>query len=197
MADADRRRELRAGLRRARRALGPVERQVASRQIARALAAAGWLRPGRRVAGFVATAEEIDTAPVLAAARARGCELYLPRLTHWRSGRMTLSPIGPRRRVNRYGIPEPATTERIGARWMHVVLVPLVGVDRLGNRLGMGAGFYDRVLAFRRLRGAWHGPRLVGVAHSVQQVDELPAGDHDVPLDALVTERGITFFRRR
>lgn len=148
------------------------------------------------MAGFVSTPEEIDSAPALAAARARGCELYLPRLTHWRSGRMALAPIGPRRRLNRYGIPEPDTPDRIGARWAHLVLVPLVGADRRGNRLGMGAGFYDRALEFRRLRGPWRGPRLVGIAHSVQLVDELPAAAHDIPLDALVTERGITLFRR-
>lgn len=197
MADADERRELRARLRRARRALSGAERREAAQRIARALAATGWLRRGRRVAGFVATTEEIDTTPSLAAARARGCELYLPRLTHWRAGRMALSPIGPRRRLNRYGIPEPDTTGRVGARWMQLVLVPLVGVDRAGNRLGMGAGFYDRLLAFRRLRRSWRGPRLVGVCHSAQLVEHLPARSHDVPLDALLTERGLTFFRRR
>ncbi len=196
MPDAERRRELRTSLRRARRALAPAERHSASLAIARALDASGWLRPGLRVAGFVSTPEEIDSAPILAAARTRGCALFLPRLTHWRSGRMVLAPIGPRRRINRYGIPEPDTPDRVGARWMNIVLVPLVGVDHQGHRLGMGAGFYDRVLAFRRLRGAWRGPRLVGIAHSVQQVDGLPAAAHDVPLDALVTERGITLFRR-
>ena len=196
MPDSAIRRALRSSLRRARLQLpGPARRDAAER-IARQLSATGWLRPGLRIAAFISTPEEIDATPCILRAVDRGGIVFLPRVTQWRSGRMSFSPVGPRRRINRYGIPEPDTPHRLGARWMQIVLVPLVGVDAAGNRLGMGAGFYDRALGFRRWRTHWRGPRLVGIAHSIQQVDSIPAAPHDIPLDAVITERGVTLFRR-
>ena len=75
---------------------------------------------------------------------------------------------------------------------LDVVLVPVVGYDRRGNRLGMGAGFYDRALR-RRLdaRRAWRRPRLVGVAFACQELPGIAASPWDVPLDLIVTEQGI------
>jgi 5-formyltetrahydrofolate cyclo-ligase len=74
-----------------------------------------------------------------------------------------------------------------------VVLVPLLGVDRSGTRLGQGGGHYDRTLA--ALRAA--GPVLaVGVAWDCQRVDALPADPWDAPLDALATPSGWYDFRR-
>jgi 5-formyltetrahydrofolate cyclo-ligase len=93
-----------------------------------------------------------------------------------------------RQRPNRLGIAEPEGSRMIGARWLDVVFLPLVGFDARGVRLGMGGGFYDRAFAFRRWRTAWHAPRLVGVAYAFQQVESLTAAAHDVRLDAVVTE---------
>jgi len=63
-----------------------------------------------------------------------------------------------------------------------IILAPLVGFTRRGDRLGQGAGHYDR--AFIRYPGAWR----VGIAWSVQEVDTLPADPWDVPLHAIATE---------
>ncbi len=109
---------------------------------------------------------------------------------------MSFAPAGGRLRRNVFGIPEPSTPRRLSARWMQFVLVPLVAYDDRGARLGMGGGYYDRALAWRRHRCAWHGPRLVGIAHSTQRVDRIAALTHDVGLDAVITERGITLFPR-
>ena len=57
--------------------------------------------------------------------------------------------------------------------------------------MGMGGGFYDRTLAFRRSREHWIKPQLIGVAHSCQQHPGLPRQPWDVPLDAIITERDI------
>ncbi len=191
---------VRAALRREararRRALSPVERRVAALAIAGHLAASGWLRPGLRVAGYLATPEEINVSACLAIALRRGAEVWLPRLESARAGRMHFAPAaGPMRR-NVYGIPEPTHARRIAARWMQLVLVPLVAIDTSGTRLGMGGGFYDRALAWRRLRRRWSGPRLVGIAHSSQCVARIPPLPHDIRLDALLTERGLTLFRK-
>lgn len=69
-----------------------------------------------------------------------------------------------------------------------VVLTPLVAYDRRGGRLGFGGGYYDRTLAELRKE---KGILAVGVALSVQEVDELPREAHDQALDWVVTEEGM------
>lgn len=96
--------------------------------------------------------------------------------------------------ANRFGIPEPLTSEEIAPAQIDLVLMPLVGFAADGARLGMGAGFYDRAFEFRRGQPDLP-PRLVGVAYGVQEVDELPVDDWDVPLDGVITERGLRWFR--
>ncbi|QCO56859.1 5-formyltetrahydrofolate cyclo-ligase (plasmid) [Pseudorhodobacter turbinis] len=69
-----------------------------------------------------------------------------------------------------------------------VLIVPLVGFDRRGYRLGYGGGFYDRTLEGLRARG----PVLaVGFAFSAQEMPEVPIEATDQPLDVIVTERGV------
>jgi 5-formyltetrahydrofolate cyclo-ligase len=83
-----------------------------------------------------------------------------------------------------FGILEPAQTLPIvDPSLVDLWLVPGVCFDVRGNRLGHGAGHYDRALAGVR------APR-VGVAWSWQIVDHLPAEPHDVPMTAIVTEHG-------
>ena len=98
--------------------------------------------------------------------------------------------------TNRYGIPEPdlSPASQLRAGEIHVVLVPLVAFDDAGNRIGMGAGYYDRSFAFRRT--AAPPPWLVGVGYEFQRVPALAAQPWDVPLDAVLTERGLQRFPR-
>ena len=104
---------------------------------------------------------------------------------------MRFVEAGGHERANRLGIIEPQTSRTVGARWLDLVLVPLVGFDAHGMRLGMGAGFYDRAFAYRRWRRAWRGPKLVGVGYAFQQLPEIVAAAHDVRLDAVVTEKEV------
>jgi 5-formyltetrahydrofolate cyclo-ligase len=69
--------------------------------------------------------------------------------------------------------------------------MPLVGFDANCNRLGMGGGFYDRTLAYLRLRRCWRRPLLIGIAHECQRVERLETNTWDVPLDLVVTEERI------
>jgi len=150
------------------------------------------LHAGQRVALYASLREELSTAPLIALARRRGCQLFLPRIDR-HTGRIHFieSAAGGRESVNHLGIVEPKDARIIGARWLDLVLQPLVGFDAHGMRLGMGGGFYDRTFAFRNLHAHWRGPRLVGVAYSFQQLPSIPAAAHDVRMDAVVTERGV------
>lgn len=158
--------------------------------------AAHWLRfrPRLRVAAFQSLAEEIDTSPMLALLAHRADHVYLPRVTNPRAGRMRFVEARRPMRRNRYGILEPQTWRAMRVTDLDIVFVPLVGFDSRGVRLGMGAGFYDRAFAFRRLRSHWHRPRLVGVAFACQEVDRLLESRHDVRLDAVITEQGLITF---
>jgi len=70
-----------------------------------------------------------------------------------------------------------------------VVIVPLLGFDAEGTRLGYGGGYYDRTLAGMKKR-----PRLIGFAFAAQELPQIPREPHDLPLDAIVTETGIRHF---
>ncbi len=156
------------------------------------------IRPQQNIAAYLPASAELDTRILLRALLARGCRLFLPRIDSWRAKRMRFLAVnsGPLRR-NRFGIAEPSGHRSCGTRWMHIVLLPLVAYDSHGNRLGSGAGFYDRALRFRQLRSSWHGPLLLGLAHSAQYQTDITSGPYDVPIDAVVTEKGITWFNGR
>ena len=69
-----------------------------------------------------------------------------------------------------------------------VLIVPLAGFDRAGNRLGYGGGFYDRTLAMLRAQG----PAVaIGLAYGVQEIESIPVEVTDAPLDLIVTDRGV------
>lgn len=70
-----------------------------------------------------------------------------------------------------------------------VILMPLLGFDARGTRLGYGGGYYDRTLEKLTKR-----PRLIGVAFAAQEIDAIPRESHDVPLDVIITEQGARTF---
>jgi 5-formyltetrahydrofolate cyclo-ligase len=70
-----------------------------------------------------------------------------------------------------------------------IILMPLLGFDRLGTRLGYGGGYYDRTL-----EALSHKPKLIGFAFAAQELEHVPREPHDVPLDAVVTEKGARIF---
>lgn len=142
------------------------------------------LRPGLVVASYRPVGGEADPAPLEQAARAAGCALALPhvvsreapiRFVAWAEH----TPLG----TGPFGLTQPPANA--AELVPDIVLVPLVAFDGARNRLGQGAGHYDRALA--ALPHAWR----LGIAWSVQQVEALAADPWDVPLHAIVTERGL------
>lgn len=96
-------------------------------------------------------------------------------------------PDGPLKNGS-YGIPEPVLGLKVDPEDLDMVLVPLVAADLSGNRIGHGAGFYDKTFSFRKNKNA---PYLVGLAHEFQIVPSLNPEPWDVPLDAIITEKTI------
>jgi 5-formyltetrahydrofolate cyclo-ligase len=198
---AEERRRLRRELRLRRRAIQGDARARKARQLATRIDAMGLLRPGRRIGLYLATAEEIDTAPLLRLALLRRCRIALPRVVNRRQHRMAFFDLAGMRpaavRRGAFGILEPRGSAPRAARELDVVLMPLVGFDPQGNRMGMGRGYYDRHFAFRQRQRHCRRPLLIGLAYAVQQVAALPHAVHDVPVDAIVTESSTLRFDRR
>ncbi|MCY4467099.1 MAG: 5-formyltetrahydrofolate cyclo-ligase [Thiotrichales bacterium] len=186
------RRALRREMRRRRRALSVSERRSAARALSSRLAGSRWFVNSRTIAVYLSNDGEIDLFPLVRRAWAMGKRTYLPRLF---GPRLWFLPFHAQSDLaaNRFSIPEPAepARRRIRPMFIDLVLFPLVAFDASGNRLGMGAGFYDKTFEAVRRRTVWQGPRRIGVAYEMQRVDSLPAAHWDVPLDAIVTERAI------
>lgn len=199
------RQQLRRQMRQLRRALSPTARDEAHRQFARVLSGTCHLRPGQRIAVYFAHGHEADLRYVIDVARRRGCLLYLPAITDFRHSRMRFVRYRTDSvmRVNRYGIAEPdwrdaeARRQMISVRRLDLILLPLVAFDERGWRLGSGAGFYDRSLHHLREGRRWRRPKLIGVGYQCQRVARLQPDRWDVPLDGMLTERGLQFFVRR
>jgi 5-formyltetrahydrofolate cyclo-ligase len=190
-----RRDALRQLLRARRRALGAAGRAAAAHAITRHVAATRWLQGARPIGLYVSVGLEVSTEALRALARRRRSAVYLPRISNYRARAMLFArDHGQLAPCNRHGIPEPHTAESMPARALSVVFMPLLGFDAEGTRLGSGAGYYDRLFAFRRRRHSWHRPLLVGLAFACQRVDHIDQGRHDVPLDAIVTEEGVEYF---
>lgn len=181
-------------MRRRRRALSAHERLAGARRVARRAVHDFPLPPGARVGIYITHASELDTAPLIAVARRRGWRLYAPVLIPGRA-RMVFAPLaGPMQR-NRHGIEQPADSgPRVPPRGLDLVYVPLVAFGSHGERLGSGAGYYDRAFAFRR-QAHRSRPRLIGLAFESQHAPELQLQPWDVPLDAVVTERATHRYR--
>ena len=185
--------QLRRRLRQQRRALGRQAQRQAARGLHQQLAQHPLFRRARHIALYLPNDGEIDPRPLLRAAQHRGKATYLPVLSPWPRSKMVFQRItaGEALRPNRFGIAEPrrnhARQRKIWA--LDLILLPLVGFDRHGGRLGMGGGFYDRSLAYRKMRKNWHKPTLLGLAHECQQVDRLELASWDMPLQATVTDK--------
>ncbi len=188
------RQALRRQLRQARRALSPAQQRKAAQGLYRQLAQHPLFRRARHVALYLPNDGEIDPRWLAEEAQRRGKRVYLPVLSAWPRTKMVFQRVSPKEafRPNRFGIPEPVIRPaRQRVVWaLSVLLMPLVGFDEGGGRLGMGGGFYDRSLAYRNRRSTWLGPRLLGLAHECQKVPRLAQAAWDVPLDATVTDSG-------
>lgn len=189
--------QLRRTLRSRRRALSAQQQQQAAQGLLKQLKKLVEFQRARRVASYVESDGEIATQPLHRDCRRRGIDCFLP-VIHPQQGQFHMRfhryRPGQQLRNNRFGIAEPNPWRQPSLATEHfdIIVMPLVGFDRAGRRLGMGGGFYDRALAFcRRRPHPKQRPLLIGLAHHGQEVDRLPCEAWDVPLDLIVTDRAV------
>ncbi len=139
------------------------------------------------VAGYWPIGSEIDSRPLMAALREKGAMVLLPRAQK-NAAVMTFHLWGDAAPASRDGMGIPAPSADAEVLRPDLVLVPLLGFDKRGGRIGYGKGFYDRCFAQLRREGS---VTAVGLAYAAQEVDEVPREAHDALLDWVITEEGV------
>jgi 5-formyltetrahydrofolate cyclo-ligase len=145
--------------------------------------------PGETVMVFTSKEKEVNTKPLILALFEAGNPVVVPiivkedvslRLSYLRD----FSALVP----STFGVPEPIGSEiPADAKDVDTIILPMLGFDRVGGRIGYGAGYYDRFLS--------KNPdlRKIGVAFACQEFDGLPVDENDIRMDVIITEDGIVY----
>jgi len=174
-------------LRQRKDAMEPEDRQKKSTIICRHLMTI--IGDHETVMAYTSKEKEVNTVPIITALLARSNPVIVPiivkedvslRLSYLRD----MAALVP----STFGVPEPIGSE-IPARGDEVdtILLPMLGFDRTGGRIGYGAGYYDRFLE------RYPGLRKIGIAFACQEIDALPLDPTDVRMDHIITEEGIVY----
>jgi 5-formyltetrahydrofolate cyclo-ligase len=183
---------IRKQLRSQRRSLSAEQQFLLSEKITSILTTQPFFLRAKRVGIYLANDGEIDPSAIVDICHKSKKQCFLPVIHPLKINRLHFAHFKQNTQLanNRFGILEPSiTSSRLAMPWsLDLLLMPLVGFDRQGNRLGMGAGFYDRTLAFKA-RGQYPAPRLVGLAHSFQEIKDISPEPWDIPVDHIITEK--------
>lgn len=148
------------------------------------------IETGTIVSGFFPIRSEADIRPLMARLKSRGARLCLPVVMDKETIVFRELVAGAELVNTGFGTRGPGPDAAVLDP--DLLLVPLSAFDAHGNRIGYGAGHYDRAIA--RLREKGRHPRLIGIAFDCQEVAEVPYEAHDVRLEAVLTESGLRTF---
>lgn len=188
----EQKRILRQQCRRARQAISPTERVRAERAVCRKLKRL--IRRGKRIALYFAVGSEMRLGDCVRVAKRRGARLYLPYIERGQR-RLWFTPYpesGARARFSgSLNVPQ-FVGRKIRAHQLNIVIVPMVGIDARGYRLGQGGGYYDATLSVKR-----HvlQPRKVAVGFACQLLDAVPHEPHDCQMNDFVCENNWLRFK--
>ncbi|MDQ0457043.1 5-formyltetrahydrofolate cyclo-ligase [Rhizobium paknamense] len=176
-----------------RDSLTPEERLSFSTTLCRHALEGLSLAASDTMSGYYPIRSEADIRPLLESLRQGGQAICLPVVLDRETIAFRLWPVGAELVNTGFGTRGPGP--ELAEVDPDVLLMPLAGFDCQGNRIGYGAGHYDRAIA--RLNAKGLKPRLIGIAFDCQEVEAVPAEPHDVPLDAVVTESGVRLLTSR
>jgi len=191
MSRLDVRDQIRQSHKQYRRSLTPEQLNTFSEQLTSIISNHDLFLSSQHIGFYMANNGEIDPAPLMEIAWQQNKDCYLPVLEspsfphldfiHYKKN----EPL----KKNKYNIPEPPHDDDklIPPDKLDIVFTPLVAVDAVGNRLGMGAGYYDRTFAFKKENKS-STPLLIGLSYEEQIVEHIPPEPWDVPLDGVFTE---------
>lgn len=191
--------ELRQTLKQRRDSISPLQRRFKAHLAANHLKNWSRLSHVQNAACYLSVQGELPTRPILQALWQKNKRVLLPLLHNDGSPTLHFLPFGPGTELtnNKFNIPEPHFNpwQEHPADSLDLVIMPLVGFDQYGSRMGMGGGFYDRTFEFvRHNKVSKSRPFMLGLAMDIQKVGKLDRQIWDVPLDGVLTESGIQTF---
>ena len=186
---------LRSTARRIRSDMPQAKIQHNCRLLTQYLFASRIYQRSRLIAFYYPVKNEAGSIDILAQSQQDGKECFLPVIDHTNhSMRFIRTGAGSTLKKNVYGIPEPVGLYSVPLNRFDILLVPLLGFDGYGSRIGMGGGYYDRALEFTRYDQYYRRPRLIGLAHDNQKQTTIAPQAWDIPLDGVFTESGFKQF---
>ena len=174
-----------------RRLLSDSQQQAAALAISQRIIHSPWFNSSKHIACYMASQHEMNSRQIIEYIWQHNKLCYLPILHPVKTRQMQFARYQRHTPLknNRFNIAEPIGHEItfISPQHLDLVLVPLVAFDEQGNRLGMGAGYYDQYFAFRQKTQP--PPLLVGLAHECQKASQLPSDPWDIKLDYIITDQ--------
>lgn len=176
---------LRQSLRQKRQAVAPQQRDIFERKLLTQCRKIGIFRSVKNIAIYLPNDFEIDPIHLHNFLKKHGFSIYLPIL----SGKsLKFAKIQKTLKKNKFGIFEPVSSIIKNANQLNLIFTPLVGFDSAKNRIGMGCGYYDRALSFKKRPVKFHTTKIIGLAFDCQKTTSaLPSHPWDVPLDMVIT----------
>lgn len=186
------RQALRKSLRQQRNALDAATQNQHALDLFKRLSRSQLFKRSKHIGAYLPADGEIDPHYLIEHAWQANKKIYLPVLAPF-SPRLyfALYSANSKMKLNRYKIAEPDVHPKhwLKPQQLNLILMPLVGFDKTGNRLGMGGGYYDRALSFTQYRKKTYKPYLIGMAHQLQCLKQIPHQSHDVPMQLIATEQ--------
>lgn len=154
----------------------------------------------KHIAAYISDRGEVSLQETINKALLSNKKVFLPVLDPIDKTRMHFIEyrVGTQLKKNRFGMLEPdfRSGRKINARFLGLVLCPLVAFDAQCHRVGMGGGFYDRHFAFKNKQPLPGTPKLIGLAYELQKVEGIAPQPWDVPMHSVITERNIYLPRK-
>ena len=190
--------EIRKLIRARRRSLTQTAQNQAARGLLEQLKVLPEFLTAERIAMYIANDGEIDPLNVMQWCWQNKKSCFVPVVFQEFNNSLRFAPVteSTKFHLNKFEIAEPVINEsELQDPWqLDLVLMPLVAFDDRGNRVGMGGGFYDTTFEYLK-KSLESKPRLVGVAHEIQRVENVEAEHWDIPLSTIVTDQNIVITR--
>jgi len=178
------RRDLRHKMLEKRKTLKPESVEMASLKACAKVKDLDCFKEARKIASYVAVNGEINPKSL----EITGKVVSFPVMQE--AGNLKFFRSNGKFSTGALGVIEPTSEIEEELETLDLVIVPLVATDHNGNRLGHGAGYYDKTFDSAKLLKR---PKLLGLAHSFQVVKKIQSEEWDVPLDIVVTEKELFF----
>ena len=174
--------------------VSPEQRIAKSKKACRNLISIPQFQNASVVMMYLSLPHEIDTSEVILHAWQFDKIVAVPKIS-WQQRHMIpvrINSLETEFSTKVAGLRNPIRGEPIPMQEIDLAVIPALGFDRKGNRLGRGGSYYDRLFANEQLKSL-----RCGLAFAEQVVDSIPVMDHDEPVDFLVTDDEIIFFNDR